>query len=157
MGWAVEVDAETGQPIDFGLDESSTAAAAGWDAAVVMLGTNYGSDRQRVRPTKLRQILDQLRQIPVMLLTVTPYEERLNEVNYVIRVLAEEYDDVRVVDWGGRTGRTTTPPAAATASIRATRARALVQMIARGLGPAERGWQPMPSPSASRRVSRTTL
>ena len=101
-GWAVEVDAETGQPIDFGLEVLARRGRAGWDAAVIQLGTNYNGDAVGYE-SKLRQILEQLAPIPVVLLTVTPHAERQHEVNYIIRVLADEYDHVRVVDWGGRT------------------------------------------------------
>ena len=102
MGWAVEVDAETGQPIEFGLEVLERRGRAGWDAAVIQLGTNYNGDPVAYE-AKMRQILEKLAPIPVVVLTVTPFEERQNEVNYIIRVLAEEYEHVRVVDWGGRT------------------------------------------------------
>jgi hypothetical protein len=133
MGWAVEVDAETGQPIDFGLEVLTRRGRAGWDAAVIQLGTNYNSDAAGFE-AKLRQILDQLREIPVMLLTVTPYEERLNEVNYIIRVLAEEYENVRVVDWGGRTEDDDSLLRGDGIHPSDEGQEVLVQMIARGLG-----------------------
>ncbi len=138
MGWAVEVDAETGQPIDFGLEVLTRRGRAGWDAAVIQLGTNYNGDAAGYE-AKLRQILDQLEEIPVMLLTVTPYEERLNEVNYIIRVLAEEYDNVRVVDWGGRTEDDDSLLRGDGIHPSDEGQEALVQMVARGLGRAPSG------------------
>ena len=138
MGWAVEVDAETGQPIDFGLEVLGRRGRAGWDAAVIQLGTNYNGDAAGYE-AKLRQILDQLEEIPLMLLTVTPYEERLNEVNYIIRVLAEEYDNVRVVDWGGRTEDDDSLLRGDGIHPSDDGQEALVQMIARGLGRAPSG------------------
>ena len=137
-GWAVEVDAQTGQPIDFGLEVLRRRGSAGWDAAVIQLGTNYNGDAAGYE-AKLRQILDQLDEIPVMLLTVTPYEERLNEVNYIIRVLDEEYDNVRVVDWGGRTEDDDSLLRGDGIHPSDEGQEVLVQMIARGLGRAPSG------------------
>ena len=43
-GWAVEVDAETGQHVEYGRQVLRRRLGEGWDAAVVMLGNNYGGD-----------------------------------------------------------------------------------------------------------------
>ena len=137
-GWAVEVDAETGQPIDFGLEVLARRGRAGWDAAVIQLGSNYNGDPVAYE-SKLRQILEQLEPIPVVLLTVTAFEERQNEVNYVISVLDEEYDHVRVVDWGGRTEDDDSLLRGDGVHPSEKGQEALVQMVARALGRAPSG------------------
>lgn len=102
MGWAVEVDAETGQQIDFGRRVLRQRLPAGWDAAVIMLGNNYGGDPQAYADA-LADLLDDLAPRPVVLLTVTQFREDRAEVNYVIRSTAAERDNVRVVEWADRT------------------------------------------------------
>ncbi len=44
-GWEVEIDAETGRFVDFGDRVLDARLDADWDAAVVMLGNNYGADQ----------------------------------------------------------------------------------------------------------------
>lgn len=102
LGWAVEVDAETGQQIGFGLDVLGQRLRSGWDTAVIMLGNNYGGQPQPYAD-ELERILDQLAPRPVVLLTVTEFREDRAEVNYVIRSMAAQRDNVRVVEWGDRT------------------------------------------------------
>ena len=102
MGWAVEVDAQTGSPIEFGHTVLDRRLDAGWDAVVILLGTNYNGNAPGFAES-LEGILDELEPIPVLLLTVSQYEERQAEVNYVIRSLGREYDNVRVLEWAERT------------------------------------------------------
>ena len=82
---------------------------------------------------KLRQILDQLRD-PGHAPHRHALRGRLNEVNYIIRVLAEEYDNVRVVDWGGRTEDDDSLLRGDGIHPSDEGQEVLVQMIARGLG-----------------------
>lgn len=100
--WAVEVDAEVGQHIEFGRRVLAQRGAAGWDAAVVMLGNNYDGDAQAFA-TELDALLDELGDIPVVLLTVTRFRPRQDEVNYVLRNTAAQRPNVRLVDWQART------------------------------------------------------
>ncbi len=102
MGWAVEIDAESGQHIEFGREVLDERQAAGWDAAVIMLGNNYGGDPQAYADV-LTEIVDDLAPRPVVLLTVTEFREDRAEVNFVVRTLAEQRDNVRVVEWAERT------------------------------------------------------
>jgi hypothetical protein len=102
MGWAVEVDAESGQHIEFGPQVLRQRLPAGWDAAVIMLGNNYGGDPQAYADI-LEGLLDDLAPRPVVLLTVTQFREDRAEVNYVIRSTATRRDNVRVVEWAERT------------------------------------------------------
>ena len=74
MGWAVEIDAESGQHIEFGRQVLRQRQAAGWDAAVIMLGNNYGGDPQAYADV-LTEIVDDLAPRPVVLLTVTEFRD----------------------------------------------------------------------------------
>jgi len=104
LGWAVEVEAEPSRFIDFGnrvLDkvlDPVVGTPDDWDAAVVLLGSNYGRDQQRFED-ELRVMLTRLAPRPTLLYTVTEYRPAWAEVNQTIRKLAEEFDDVTVVDW----------------------------------------------------------
>ncbi len=102
MGWATEIDAESGQHIEFGREVLSERQAAGWDAAVIMLGNNYGGDPQAYADV-LTEIVDDLAPRPVVLLTVTEFREDRAEVNFVVRTMAAQRDNVRVVEWAERT------------------------------------------------------
>ena len=75
---------------------------AGWDAAVVMLGSNYGEDPVFYE-AELDRLLDDLEPMPVVLVNVTEFRRDRLEVNYVIAVADNERDNVRVVDWASRT------------------------------------------------------
>jgi hypothetical protein len=100
--WAVEVDAEVGQHIEFGRRVLARRGSTGWDAAVVMLGNNYDGDLQAFA-TELDALLDELGDVPVVLLTVTRYRPIQDQVNYVLRNTAAERPNVRLVDWQART------------------------------------------------------
>jgi lysophospholipase L1-like esterase len=103
-GWAVEIDAENGRDAGVGLQilEDRLEAGEEWDAAVVMLGNNYRNDPEQFEE-QIEDILDLLAPAPVLLLTVTEFEDAQLEVNYVLRAVAAERDDVQVVDWAERT------------------------------------------------------
>ena len=101
-GWAVEVDAEVGRFVEFGRQVLDERPPRLWDAAVVMLGNNYAGDPDAFRD-ELRRLLDELDPLPIVLLTVTPFEPEQDEVNYVAAVEADRRDDVQLVDWAGRT------------------------------------------------------
>ena len=104
LGWAVEVEAEPSRFIDFGnrvLDkvlDPVIDTADDWDAAVVFLGSNYGRDQQRYED-ELRLILTRLAPRPTLLFTVTEYRPAWAEVNETVHKLANEFENVTVVDW----------------------------------------------------------
>jgi hypothetical protein len=100
--WALEVDAEVGQHIEFGRRVLAERGSAGWDAAVVMLGNNYDGDPQAFA-TELGALLDELGDIPVVLLTVTRFRPIQDQVNYVLHATAAQRPNVRLVDWQART------------------------------------------------------
>ncbi len=103
-GWAVEIDAENGRDAGVGLDvlEDRLETGEDWDAAVVMLGNNYRDDPEEL-DEQLGQILDLLAPAPVLLLTVTEFESEQAVVNFVIRNVAAERENVRVLEWSERT------------------------------------------------------
>ncbi len=123
LGWAVEVAAEAGRFVEFGVsvvnqrvprpsadqsnaadanDSPSTAPlpadATDWDAAAVFLGSNYDGDKENY-DTKMRVILDRLAPRPTLLFTVTEYRPNYSDVTAVINDLAAEYPNVTLTDW----------------------------------------------------------
>ena len=101
-GWDVEVDAETGRFIDFGGKVLDQRLQDDFDVAVVMLGNNYGAD-PAVFEEYLRDIVEQLEPRPTVLSTVSVFQPNRVEVNDVIYEIAQDFDNVRVLDWAGET------------------------------------------------------
>ncbi|MGZ7004813.1 MAG: SGNH/GDSL hydrolase family protein [Ilumatobacteraceae bacterium] len=99
LGWQVEVDAEPSRFIDFGNQVLDKRLAAKWDAAYVFLGTNYLGDQQSYRK-QLEKIVQRLAPTPVVLLTVTLFADSRREVNDAITLVATEFANVHVLDWG---------------------------------------------------------
>lgn len=99
QGWFLGVDAFQGRAIDAGLTVLREDIEIGdWDAAIVNLGSNYRGDADAYAED-LRQILDRLGSMPVVLVTVTEFQEDIAEVNFVIRDLARDRDQVWVLEW----------------------------------------------------------
>ena len=98
LGWQVEVDAEPSRFVDFGNDVLDKRLAAKWDAAYVFLGTNYLGDQLAYRK-QLEKIVQRLSPAPVVLLTVTLFEDSRQEVNDAITLVSAEFPNVRVLDW----------------------------------------------------------
>ena len=99
LGWQVEVDAEPSRFVDFGNQVLDSRLSAKWDAAYVFLGTNYLGD-QDVYRKQLEKIVQRLSPSPVVLLTVTMFEDSRQQVNDAITLVAAEFPNVRVLDWG---------------------------------------------------------
>ncbi len=104
LGWAVEVDAETARFIDFGNVVLNERLSAGWDAAVILLGNNYGGDPDVYR-LYLNRLVEKLAPRPTVLLTVSEYRAEQLEVNQVIFEVAAQHDNVVVVDWAASTAQ----------------------------------------------------
>jgi hypothetical protein len=102
LGWRVEVDAESGRFVEFGNDVLDQRLDAGWDAGVVLLGNNYRGSQSDYRD-ELSRIVDRLSPNPVVLLTVSEWEDSRKQVNEVIRELAADRDNVTIVDWATST------------------------------------------------------
>src|SRR3954447_8847697 len=99
LGWQVEVDAEPSRFVDFGNDVLDKRLSAKWDAAYVFLGSNYLGDQESYKK-QLEEIVQRLSPIPVVLLTVTLFDDSRQQVNDAITVVAAEFPNVRVLDWG---------------------------------------------------------
>lgn len=102
LGWAVEVDAETARFIDFGSEVLKERLPYGWDAAVILLGNNYGGEPDVYR-SYLERLILKLAPRPTVLLTVSEYRAEQQEVNTVIFEVAAAHDNVVVVDWAATT------------------------------------------------------
>ena len=139
-GWAVEIDAENGRDAGIGLEilEDRLDEGEEWDAAVVMLGNNYRNDPEQF-DEQLEDILDLLAPGPVLLLTVTEFEEAQAEVNYVIRSEAAERDNVQVLDWAERSGHDDSLVGADGLHLSERGKVALVAMVRLALGEAPSG------------------
>ena len=150
LGWRVAVEAEPSRFIDFGnrvldrllpddpADDDPTtddpaASDDDWDAAVVFLGSNYGSDPVKYE-AELVRILDRLAPRPTLLLTVTEYRPNYVEVNEVVNRLGAERDNVTVL-----VGKSIseTPGVLSSDRLHPTDAgrRALAESVAVALGP----------------------
>jgi hypothetical protein len=102
LGWKVEVDAEVGRFVDFADQVLDKRLDAGWDAAVIFLGSNYG-DNQQVFASMLEADVDRLSPRPVVLVTVTEFKPNRADVNAAIRLIAFNHPNVSVVDWAAVT------------------------------------------------------
>ena len=125
LGWAVEVAAEAGRFVEFGVkvanrnvpepdsaepdeaDPDELAASGGdpepagpddWDAAAVFLGSNYNGNQDNY-DSEMRKILDRLAPRPTLLYTVTEFRSNYAEVNEVIDDLVADYPNVTLIDW----------------------------------------------------------
>lgn len=98
LGWKVEVDAEVGRFIDFGKLVLDKRLDAGWDAAVLFLGNNYGYDKA-VFKDRLHALLLRLVPRPTVLVTTTLFRPQQEEVNAAIMEEAALFTSVTVIDW----------------------------------------------------------
>ena len=102
LGWEVEVAAETARFIDFGNVVLNARLSAGWDAAVIFLGNNYGNNPGVYR-LYLNRIVEKLAPRPTVLITVSEYRREQLEVNAIIFEVAAAHDNVVVIDWAATT------------------------------------------------------
>ncbi|MEL0041404.1 MAG: SGNH/GDSL hydrolase family protein [Ilumatobacter sp.] len=105
-GWDVEVDAEPGRFVDFGLRVLNRrlppSDGADWDAAVVFFGSNFRGDYLNYED-QLREIISRLAPRPVLVLTVSEFAETRAVVNDIIRSVADGDPDVYLLDWADMT------------------------------------------------------
>ena len=141
LGWQVAVEAEPSRFIDFGnrvLDKlllEDATPEEDWNAAVVFLGSNYGSDEVKYE-AELARILDRLAPRPTLLLTVTEYRPDYVEVNEVVNRLGADRDNVTVLDWKTISE---TPGVLSNDRLHPTDAgrRVLAESVAAALGPVD--------------------
>lgn len=98
QGWQVAVEAEVGRFVDLGLRIVNRKMPQGFDAVVLFLGTNYRDDQADYRAT-LVQILDQLTDLPVVILTASEHRYEITEVNNVIIEQVGQRDNLWLIDW----------------------------------------------------------
>ena len=98
LGWQVEVEAQSGGFVDFGLKVLDQRLEAGWDTAVVFLGTNFDGNQTNYE-NKMRQIFERLSPMPFVVLTTALFDPRQQKVNDVIMNLASDFSNVTVLDW----------------------------------------------------------
>ncbi|MEO7370695.1 MAG: hypothetical protein ABIZ69_07530, partial [Ilumatobacteraceae bacterium] len=103
LGWKVEVDAEPSRFVDFGNQVLDKRLSAKWDAAYVFLGSNYLGDQQAYRK-QLEKIIERLSPIPIVLLTVTLFDESRQQVNDAITLVGAEFPNVHLLDWSSIAG-----------------------------------------------------
>lgn len=101
-GWDVEVDAETGRFIDFGDKVLDQRLDADFDVVVILLGNNYGANPD-VYEEYLRDLVERIDDRPVILSTVTVFQPNRMEVNDIIYDIAQDFHNIRVLDWAGET------------------------------------------------------
>ena len=101
-GWDLEIDAEPGRFIAFAVDvlDARLAPENGldWDLAVMFFGSNFNGSVNNFRST-LETLLDRLSPRPILLLTVTEFQQSRIEVNEIIREVAAEQPNVQILDW----------------------------------------------------------
>ncbi len=99
-GWSVEIDAEPGRFLEFAdrvlLQRLEPGDGSTWDAAVMFFGSNFSGDLAGFEEL-LIDLIDRLDPRPVILLTVTEFQDNRAKVNAVIRSRAD--DRVRIIDW----------------------------------------------------------
>lgn len=98
LGWQVAMEAEAGQFVDFGPKVLRSRLAEGWDGVVVFLGTNYDGNLTSYE-TRLREVVETVWPVKMVLLTTALFRDKQREVNDVIRKMRDEYDNVTVLDW----------------------------------------------------------
>lgn len=103
LGWQVSVEAEAGRFSEFGVRVVQSRLSAGWDAAVVYLGTNYEGNPESYE-RNMRRIFERLEPLPTVVLTTGEFRRAQREVNDVIRATAADFEHVRVLDWASVAG-----------------------------------------------------
>jgi hypothetical protein len=100
LGWQVAIEAEASRFAEFGVRvlDQRLNAEAGWDAAVVFLGTNYEGNKDSYAK-QMRKIVSKLAPRPVLLVTTSLFRNSQREVNAAINVIAGESENVSVLDW----------------------------------------------------------
>ncbi|MEI7548675.1 MAG: hypothetical protein WCK21_11565, partial [Actinomycetota bacterium] len=102
LGWQAELDAETGQFIQWGNDVLNDRLSAKWDVAVVLLGNNYLGDQGQYK-FELERMVKRLTPAIVVLVRVTEFTSNRTQINAVIDELATRYPNVMLLDWAAIT------------------------------------------------------
>jgi lysophospholipase L1-like esterase len=135
LGWRAELDAESGRFVEFGNKVLDARLAAGWDAAVVLLGNNYVENQENYRK-QLERIITRLSPNPIVLLTVTEIRTNRQQVNAVIRNMAKVHSNVQIVEWATITRNTPGLTGADHLHLTPSGRAALASAVAEALGTA---------------------
>ena len=98
LGWQVEIEAEASRFIEFGSKVLDSRLTAGWDSALIFLGTNFAGSLDDYE-FNLRSIFDRLSPMPFVVVSTPIFRDVQNDVNTVITAVAQQYDNVTVLDW----------------------------------------------------------
>jgi hypothetical protein len=98
LGWQVEIEAEASRFAEFGSIVLKQRLDAGWDTALVFLGTNFDGNIDAYE-RDMRRIFEYLTPRPFVVVTTPLFRSVQNDVNDVIRNLADEYKHVTVMEW----------------------------------------------------------
>ena len=98
LGWQVEIEAEASRFVEFGEFVLDQRLDAGWDSALVFLGTNFDGNIDAFE-RDMRHIFERLTPRPFVVVTTPLYRPSQRDVNEVIRNLADEFEDVTVLEW----------------------------------------------------------
>lgn len=98
LGWQVEIEAEASRFAEFGKLVLDQRLDAGWDSALVFLGTNFDGNLDAYE-RDMRRIFERLTPRPFVVVTTPLYRSSQRDVNEVIRNLADEFEHVTVLEW----------------------------------------------------------
>ncbi|MEO5974895.1 MAG: hypothetical protein ABIQ38_06825 [Ilumatobacteraceae bacterium] len=98
LGWQVEIEAEASRFAVFGKLVLDQRLDAGWDSALVFLGTNFDGNIDGYE-RDMRHIFERLTPRPFVVVTTPRFRSSQGDVNEVIRKLADEFDHVTVMEW----------------------------------------------------------
>lgn len=135
LGWQVEVEAESGRRTDFGLRVMKDLMPKGWDAAVILLGNNYGGDADGFQ-AEMQEMVTLMAPRPVVLLTVSEFARSRVTVNRFILDIAGRNPNVLVVDWAAITAANRSLTGGDRLHLTLSGRTALAQAVASALGTA---------------------
>ena len=135
LGWQVEVEAESGRQVDFGVRVLKDLMSDGWDAAVVLLGNNYNGDIDDFQ-AQMQQIVTLMAPRPVVLLTVSEFSRSRVTVNQRILDIASRNTNVLLVDWAAITASIRSLTGGDRLHLTLSGRTALANSIASAMGPA---------------------
>ena len=139
LGWQVLLEAEVSRPIDFAAEVQRSVndnlPTVEWDAGLIFLGTNYFGQASSYLRTLDRAVAF-FGDVPVVLVTITEYDERIPAANRAIETVARQRSNVSIIDW--RTVTASRPQLLISDGVHPTeRGRAvLIELISERLGQA---------------------
>lgn len=102
LGWQVLLEAEVSRPVDFAAEVQRSVddqlPGVEWDAGLIFLGTNFsGQASSYLR--KLDTAVESFGDVPVVLVTLTEYDDRIPAANRAIETVARQRANVSIIDW----------------------------------------------------------